>query len=154
MRIRQAVSADVPVVTTLVARAYARYVPRIARAPAPVDADYPALVDEGEVWVGEVHGQIVGVVVFRPAPGVLELENVAVDPSAQGAGHGRALISFAEDRGRQLGLPYVELYTNEAMTENLELYPRLGYAETQRRSEAGFQRVYFRKSLDLRAEGR
>jgi ribosomal protein S18 acetylase RimI-like enzyme len=153
MRIRQAVDADVAAVTALVARAYAGYVTRIGRAPAPIDADYVALVDAGEVWVGDVDGQIVGVVVLRPAAGVLELENVAVDPPTQGAGHGRALISFAEDHGRQLGLACVELYTNEAMTENLELYPRLGYVETERRSEAGFQRVYFRKSLDLRAEG-
>ena len=33
------------------------------------------------------------------------------------------------------------------MTENLELYPRLGYREVDRREEDGFSRVFFRKRL-------
>ena len=58
---------------------------------------------------------------------------------------GRALIGFAERRARDLGLGSVELYTNALMTENLRYYPRLGYVEYDRRSEHGFDRVYFRK---------
>ena len=30
----------------------------------------------------------------------------------------------------------------------LDLYPKLGYLETGRREEAGFSRVFFRKTLD------
>lgn len=41
----------------------------------------------------------------------------------------------------------VHLYTNEKMVENLAIYPRLGYAETGRRHEDGFNRVYFEKRL-------
>ena len=33
------------------------------------------------------------------------------------------------------------------MTENLEMYPALGYVVAGRRSEEGFERVYFRKHL-------
>jgi hypothetical protein len=33
------------------------------------------------------------------------------------------------------------------MTENLSLYAALGYEETGRATEDGFDRVYFRKSL-------
>jgi hypothetical protein len=33
------------------------------------------------------------------------------------------------------------------MTENLELYPHLGYSETDRRLDGGFQRVFFAKRL-------
>jgi hypothetical protein len=33
------------------------------------------------------------------------------------------------------------------MTENLRLYPSLGYDLIDRRREHGFDRVYFRKSL-------
>ena len=36
---------------------------------------------------------------------------------------------------------------NAAMTENLTLYPRIGYVEVARRSEDGFERVYFTKDL-------
>jgi hypothetical protein len=34
------------------------------------------------------------------------------------------------------------------MTENQEIYRRLGYIEYARRAESGFHRVYMRKKLD------
>ena len=40
-----------------------------------------------------------------------------------GPGHGRALFSFAEDQAAHSGSTAVELYTNEAMVENIQLYP-------------------------------
>lgn len=33
------------------------------------------------------------------------------------------------------------------MTENLRLYPSLGFVETGRRVEDGYRRVYFRKLI-------
>ena len=113
-----------------------------------MDADYDALVAAGDVWVGDLDGEVVGVLVIRAAGDVLELENVAVEPLHQGRGHGRALVAFAEQQAFDLGLVAVELYTNEAMVENLQLYPQLGYEETGRRVEDGYRRVHFRKSLD------
>ena len=77
----------------------------------------------------------------------LLVENVAVARSAQGRGLGRRLLEHAEDQALRLGLPETRLYTNAAMTENLAIYPRLGYAEVNRRTEDGFDRVYFRKDL-------
>jgi len=41
----------------------------------------------------------------------------------------------------------VHLYTNEKMTDNLSIYPRLGYVEVARRHEDGFDRVFFEKRL-------
>jgi GNAT superfamily N-acetyltransferase len=110
-------------------------------------ADYEALVAACEVWVAAEGEAVVGVLVIRPRPDALFLENVAVLPAKQGGGIGRALIAFAERHARALGLPAVELYTNERMTENLLFYPALGYAETGRRRAEGFARVFFRKDL-------
>lgn len=64
-----------------------------------------------------------------------------------GHGIGRALIAQVEATARKQGLAAVELYTNEKMTENLALYPRLGYRETGCHIEDGFARVFFRKDL-------
>jgi GNAT superfamily N-acetyltransferase len=150
VRIRRAARDDVSAIRGVVHAAYEIYVPRIGKAPAPMDADYERLVADGDVWVGVLDGAIVGVLVIRPSGDVLELENVAAAPVHQGQGLGRALIEFAEQHARNLGLTAVELYTNEAMVENLRLYPRLDYVETGRRVEGGFRRVYFRKSLDAR----
>ncbi|MEQ9160672.1 MAG: hypothetical protein RLO10_10775 [Roseovarius indicus] len=41
----------------------------------------------------------------------------------------------------------MQLYTNEKMVANLSIYPHLGYAETDRRTEDGFNRVYFEKRV-------
>jgi ribosomal protein S18 acetylase RimI-like enzyme len=112
-----------------------------------MSADYAALVAAGETWVGIVDGRIAGVVVIRVDEEALFVENVAVDPARQGRGHGRALITFAEGRARELGLEALVLYTNEVMTENLALYPRLGFVETGRRVEDGYRRVFFRKRV-------
>ena len=154
MVIRQAESGDVDSIRTVVEAAYAEYVPRMGRRPAPMSADYAALVAAGEVWVGGDGDEVIGVLVIRPAGDALELENVAVSPERQGKGYGGALLAFAEERARALGLAAIELYTNEVMTENLRLYPRLGYVEVERRVEDRYRRVYFRKALDSGQFGR
>ena len=41
----------------------------------------------------------------------------------------------------------MRLYTNEKMIDNLSIYPKLGYVEVARRTESGFNRVYFERSL-------
>jgi GNAT superfamily N-acetyltransferase len=151
MRIRPAAESDASAVRAVVDAAYSVYVPRIGRRPAPMTADYAQLIADGEVWVVDEDGTVVGIVVIRAAGDALELENVAVAPDRQGHGHGRALIAFAEQRALELGLAAVELYTNEAMVENVQLYPRLGYAEVGRRVEDGYRRVFFRKTLDARS---
>jgi len=140
--------ADVAAVERVVREAYEVYVADIGRPPAPMTADYGALVRAGEVWVAREDGGVAGVLVIRAEGRALLLENVAVAPDRQGRGIGRALIDFAEEQARDLGLDEVTLYTNERMTGNLRLYPRLGYVETGRRVEDGYARVFFRKPVD------
>lgn len=148
VEIRRAEVDDVPAIRAIVEAAYAPYEPRIGRAPAPLGANYAALVAAGDAWVAVSDRRVVGVLVIRQEGEDLHLENVAIDPASQRRGHGRRLIAFAERRAVELGLSGVTLYTNETMVENLRLYPRLGYVETERRVEDGYRRVYFRKHLD------
>lgn len=75
------------------------------------------------------------------------LENVAVCVAASGQGVGKLLIQFCEAEARRLGLAAVHLYANARMTDNLSIYPRLGYFEVDRCSEDGFNRVFFEKRL-------
>ena len=145
--IRQAEPADLESVRACVRAAYAIYVPRMGREPAPMTADYEALIGRREVWVACEDDTLAGVLVLRAGPDSLLLENVAVTPAKQGRGIGQALIAFAEQHARDLGLPEVALYTNELMTENLHLYPRLGYVEIDRRVEDRHSRVHFRKRV-------
>jgi ribosomal protein S18 acetylase RimI-like enzyme len=129
----------------LVERAYARYVPRIGRRPAPMDDDYAARVAAGQVDVAGAVRQLLGLIVLVPQRDHLLVENVAVEPAHQGRGVGRALLAHADAVAAAAGLGELRLYTNAAMTENRALYLRLGYRETGRRIEHGFDRVLFTK---------
>ena len=145
--IRQAEANDEPVIRDCAEQAYARYVPLIGRKPAPMVADFAAQIAAGEVWVAtDDQDAFQGFIVFYAEEGHILLENVAVLPRAAGRGVGKALIGFCESAARQGGMN-VHLYTNEKMTDNLSIYPKLGYVEVARRSEDGFNRVYFEKSL-------
>ena len=150
--LRGARLADVPELGRCARAAYARYVGRIGREPAPMRADFAALVAAGRVRVIERDGAVAGYVVAFERDGVTLLESVAVFPEHAGRGFGGRLIDSVEVQARRLGHRAVELYTNAAMHENLAFYPRLGYVETDRRREDGFDRVYFRKTFDTEAE--
>lgn len=142
-----AAGGDAPAVTACVRAAYAHYVARIGREPAPMTADYEALIAAGEVWLIRAGDDVAGVLVLRPQPPALLVENVAVAPGFQGRGLGRALMAFADAHARAEGLAEVVLYTNERMTENLRFYPALGFTETGRALQDGFARVFYRKAL-------
>ena len=146
--IRKAAGPDLPWIRECARAAYAKYVERIGREPAPMVADFAALIDRGwiDVAVGDSN-RILGFIVFYPCGGNIHLENVAVHPGHQGRGIGRRLIEHAEAEALAGGYERIELYTNAKMTENLALYPKLGYHEFDRRTEDGFDRVYFAKRL-------
>jgi ribosomal protein S18 acetylase RimI-like enzyme len=143
--VRLATPADLPAVRDIVTAAYARYLDRMDRPPAPMLADYAAEVESGRLWVaGE---PVTGLIELIEAGDSLHVANVAVRPSAQGTGLGRRLLEFAEEQARQRGLTRLDLYTNEVMTENQAIYARLGYRETARRTEDGYRRIYMEKIL-------
>ena len=146
--IRLATDEDLAAVVELVERAYTPWIERIGRRPAPMDDDYAARIEAGDLYVLTDADRIAGIVVVGTASDHLVVHNVAVDPERQGRGHGRALLAFAERQAAERGRRELRLYTNAAMTENIELYRRLGWHECDRRWERGFLRVHFRKRLD------
>jgi ribosomal protein S18 acetylase RimI-like enzyme len=126
------------VVRDLVRSAYSKYVERIGKEPAPMLEDYDALIRAGEVWVWDEGEEVLGLLVMRPADDHLFVGNVAVAPGHQGKGLGRELVAFAEERAEREGLPEIRLYTNEKMHENLAVYTRLGFEETERKIDGGY----------------
>jgi len=147
-RIRAATAADVPAVARIVEDAYRCYIPRMGKSPGPMLDDYSARTSEGSVWVIEEDTSIVGILVLLPKPDHLLLDNIAVAPSHQGFGLGRRLLAFAETEAIRRGYYEIRLYTHETMTENQRLYAAIGYEETGRGTEAGYERVFMRKQLN------
>ena len=143
--LRLATAADLPAIRALIDAAYSRYLTRMDKPPAPMFRDYGPAVDAGTTWV--TGAPISAVLTLYPREDHLYVENVAVDPAAQGRGLGRALLTFAEQEAARRGLARLALVTHEAMTENQAIYARLGYVEVDRRAEDGYRRIYLEKQL-------
>ncbi len=149
--IRPASATDRPLIADIVDAAYGPWVAVIGGRPAPMDADYAALIDAGRVHVAELpsggHANVAGVLVLVREDEAMLVENVAVHPRFQGRGIGRALMSFADAEARRRRLPAVRLFTHETMSGNIALYTSLGYVETDRQPIGHGRLVFMRKEL-------
>jgi GNAT superfamily N-acetyltransferase len=146
LRIRAATAADVPAIANIVDQAYRHYIARIGKPPGPMLDDYAARVSEGTVWVLEDGAVIAAIIVLLPRSNYLLLDNIAVAPAHQGLGLGRQLLAFAEAEALRRGYREIRLYTHQTM-ENQRLYASIGYEETGRGTEAGYDRVFMCKRL-------
>ena len=143
--LRRATPDDLPAIRALIDAAYARYLSRMDKPPAPMFRDYGPSVEAGTTWV--TGSPLTAVLTLYPRDDHMYVENIAVDPSAQGRGLGRALMEFAEQEAARRRLNRMVLVTHEAMTENQAIYARLGYVEIERRAEDGYRRIYMEKPL-------
>jgi ribosomal protein S18 acetylase RimI-like enzyme len=145
--LRPATEADVPRLAELVEGAYGHYVERIGARPRPMNDDYGEVVRELQVTVAERAGEVIGLVALGVTDEGFLVDNIAVDPTHQGTGVGRALLEHAEAEARRAGFDSIYLYTHETMSENLDLYRRIGYVEYDRRPVVVGLSVYMRKPL-------
>jgi ribosomal protein S18 acetylase RimI-like enzyme len=153
--IRRATPADLPAIKAIIDAAYARYLTRMDKPPAPMLRDYRASVEDGTTWVtgspitgSPITGSpVTAVITLYPREDHLYLENVAVAPSAQGQGLGRLLLDFAEQEAARRGLDRIALVTHEVMTENQAIYAGRGYVVVDRRAQDGYRRIFMEKRL-------
>jgi N-acetylglutamate synthase-like GNAT family acetyltransferase len=146
--IRPAHAADLDAVSQLVHEAYGHYTARLGKQPGPMLDDYARRIADAEVWVLEDEGALAGILVLEEVEGgALLLDNIAIAPNAQGKGHGRTLVAFAEAEARRRGHSQLRLYTHVLMIENVAIYSRLGFEQTHRVTEKGYERVYMTKRL-------
>ena len=143
--LRRATAADLPAIKAIIDAAYAKYLTRMDKRPAPMFRDYGPSVEDGTTWVAG--SPVTAVLTLYPREDHLLVENIAVHPGAQGRGLGRALMGFAEQEAARRGFTRMALMTHEAMTENQAIYGRLGYTEVDRRAEDGYRRIYMEKPL-------
>jgi N-acetylglutamate synthase-like GNAT family acetyltransferase len=145
---RRATGGDGPSVTDVVQAAFAAYVERLGGVePWPMRLDYAEIIKDGQTWVADDAGEVVGVLVLEDRADHLLLDVLAVAPEQQGSGVGHRLMALADEQAVERGFDEVRLFTNARMTENLAYYPRQGYLETHRDEVNGFHRVFFAKRL-------
>jgi len=145
--IREALINDVDAVKACVVKAFEIYTSRIGKPPGPMILDFAAEIEARHVWLAELDGQVVGVLVQYETEQGFYIDTVAVLPHLQGTGIGRTLLQFAEGEAMRRGYNSIYLCTNVKMIENQVFYPRIGYVEYERKFDGGYDRIFYRKQL-------
>jgi len=145
--ISEANVSDADAVRSCAQSAYKHYVERMGKEPAPMRVDFTRAMSKGTISIAKIDSELVGFAIHFEQGDCEQLENIAVLPSHQAKGIGKQLLQHVENISQDKGQSRIELYTNELMHENIALYKHLGYAETHRKTEDGFSRVYFAKEL-------
>jgi ribosomal protein S18 acetylase RimI-like enzyme len=129
-RIRIAEASDLEIVRQISADAYiSAYMPVLGYIPQPAQEDYSVRIAHREVWIIETDEHAVGVGVLEESPDHLLVHSIAVRPTEQRRGYGRALLDFADQRAVAIDVPEIRLFTNTQMKRNIALYRSHGYAE-------------------------
>ena len=149
VKFRVAIENDLPVVTAIVEAAYVHYIPILGgRKPRPMMDDHGARIARGGTFLLEDEGRPVAVASMHPEGDAMPIFNIAVHPDAQGQGHLRRVLDFAEERARAAGAVRLTLYTNALMERNRAIYPHMGFIEVrQEDAPGGYRIVYFERLL-------
>jgi GNAT superfamily N-acetyltransferase len=146
--IRPATAADARALAELEVRAW-----RWAYVDFVAEEDMPTVAERVERWSGaegegafvaEVEGRIMGVVQVVGD----EVKALYVEPAAQGAGLGTALLDFACDRLRDAGHAEGVLWVFEPNGHARAFYERRGWAADGARNELlGTSELRYRQNL-------
>jgi ribosomal protein S18 acetylase RimI-like enzyme len=103
------------------------------------------------LWRGAA-GELVGYlsVIDFPDRSVVEVLNVGVDPDAQGEGHGKAMMDYAERLAREASRHKLTLVTNVKNAQARRFYEGIGFtavSEAENYYGDGETRVVFEKAV-------
>jgi RimJ/RimL family protein N-acetyltransferase/N-acetylglutamate synthase-like GNAT family acetyltransferase len=145
LKLRRATLRDVPAVTALKEAAYRPNETITGAVSFPRMVDYAGSLATQEIWVAEEDGALAAcaVIAMEEEPVIVSL---AVDPRHHGKRYGSAILSFAERRLRELGAPFVTLYTNHKLTQRIEWYARQGFQRTVVKEMEDRKVQYMRKN--------
>ncbi len=137
---RLAATDSIEELTELLHRAYAPLAARGMRFVASwQDADETRRrCEDGEAWVAELNGRVVGTVTLYPPArtsgspfldraDVASFGQFAVEPALQGGGIGEAMRLLVERRAREEGAAHLALDTSEHARELIATYERWGF---------------------------
>ncbi len=145
--IRPALPTDADAVAALTLKAYVAWVALTGREPLPMKVDYRNAILVHDFALIKHEGNLAGLIETTPEADTLLIVSVAVEPTRQGQGLGRRLMSYAEDLARSRGLKRTRLYTNKLFDKNIKLYASLGYQVDREEALNGGVAVHMSKPL-------
>ncbi len=144
LRLRRATLRDVPAITALKEAAYLPNEVLTGSVSFPRMVDYAASIATQEIWVAEEDGGLAACAVLEMAEDPV-IVSLAVHPRHHGKRYGDAILRFSERRLRDLGAPYVTLYTNFKLTQRIAWYARRGFVPTAVKEMEDRKVQYMRK---------
>lgn len=139
--IRRATEADIPVIVAMSRKFYAttNYAALTPMSDEAVENIALMLIDTGVLLVAEHDGAVVGMVglmilpfTFNPAVTMAAEVVWWVDPAAQGAGVGSALLDAVEPAAAERGADLVQMMTlSTSPPQAVALYERAGYRHSE-----------------------
>lgn len=142
---RAALPTDAAAITTLVRKAYAKWVPALGREPMPMTADYAKALQTHDFWLAFDGAEMVGLIETLRQPDHVWVENLCVSPECQGKGLGHALLSRAEANAQAAGFAKLRLLTNELFASNVAFYQCYGFQIERREPFLGGFTIYMSK---------
>ena len=88
------------------------------------------LIETAEFLLAELNGRLVGCVSLEPRGEGTYLGLLSVDPNLQQSGVGSRLMAFAEERCRERGSKFIEIYIVNLRLDLPEFYRKRGWIET------------------------
>ena len=123
--VETAKAEDVSAIKPMIDAAYSKYIERFGKLPAAMTADCDKLVETQSLYVLRVGSNVIGSILLSRDGDSIKVNNLVVEPSAQGRGYSRMLMGHAESMARAQGLAAVTLFTNEKMHENIAHYTKI-----------------------------
>ncbi len=147
LTIRSAGPEDAAVVCGITLRAYAKWVPVIGRVPMPMTVDYDKAVLSSDIDVLMSDDVPAGIVVYVRKVSEIHIDNLAVEPFAQGKGYGRHLLAHVEQLARHEKISTLTLLTNAAFASNVSFYQAYGFVVDRTELFMGGTTVYLSKRV-------
>ena len=76
-----------------------------------------------------------------------EIKRMRVHPDDQGKGHGQQLLTYLENRARELSFKVLHLDTTDKQEAAQGLYVKNGYREVERKQWRGMTLIFYEKKL-------
>lgn len=109
---------------------------------------------DGEIWVAEAAGQIVGsIAIVAAAPDTGQLRWFLVEPAFRGSGLGRRLMDVAMDYCRQRRFRHVFLWTFRGLDAACHLYECYGFRPTEEAENTTWRDRLIEQRWDLDLDG-
>lgn len=85
-------------------------------------------IRDSDIYCAKLNNELVGVYVLtKPSQDIIELKNIAVEPTHQGKGIGKKLVVHAINNAKTMGVKRIEVGTGNSSLSQLAFYKKCGF---------------------------